>query len=79
MEPRPDTGNPLLPTAHLGIPDAEEIIRAIKPKIAIITHFGHQMWELDPQNIARKMTERTGIRVIAATDGMQFSLSELDN
>jgi ribonuclease BN (tRNA processing enzyme) len=78
VEPRPDTGNPLLPTAHLAIPDAEEIIRTIKPEMAIITHFGHQMWELNPQKTAQKMTERTGIRVIAASDGMQFSLSELD-
>ena len=78
VEPRPDTGNPLLPTAHLSIPDAEEIIQAIRPKTAIITHFGHQMWQLDPQNTARMMTERTGFRVIAASDGMQFSLSEPD-
>ncbi|MBN2075367.1 MAG: MBL fold metallo-hydrolase [Dehalococcoidales bacterium] len=78
VEPRPDTGNPLLPTAHLAIPDAEAIIRTIRPKLAIITHFGHQMWELDPQKTAQKMTGRTGTRVIAATDGMQFSLSELD-
>ena len=79
VEPRPDTGNPLLPTAHLAIPDAEEIIRTIKPKTAIISHFGQQMWELDPQKTARKMTERTGTRVIAASDGMEFNLSELDD
>ena len=78
VEPRPDTGNPLLPTAHLSIPDAEEIIRTIRPKIAVITHFGHQMWRADPQKTAQKMTERTGTRVIAASDGMEFSLSELD-
>jgi ribonuclease BN (tRNA processing enzyme) len=77
VEPRPDTGNPLLPTAHLAIPDAEEIIEEIKPKTAIITHFGQQMWELDPRETARKMTGRTGTRVIAASDGMEFSLSEL--
>ena len=79
VESRPDSGNPLLPTAHLAIPDAEEIIRTIKPKITIITHFGHHMWEIDPQKTARMMTERTGTRVIAASDGMQFSLSELDS
>ena len=79
VEPRPDTRNPLLPTAHLAIPDAEEIIRTIKPKTAIISHFGQQMWELDPQKTARKMTERTGTRVIAASDGMEFNLSELDD
>ncbi len=79
VEPRPDSGNPLLPTAHLAIPDAEEIIRTIKPKITIITHFGQRMWELGPQKAARMMTERTGTRVIAASDGMEFSLSELDS
>jgi ribonuclease BN (tRNA processing enzyme) len=79
VESRPDTGNPLLPTAHLAIPDAEEIIRTIKPKMAIITHFGHQRWEIDPQKTARTMTGRTGTRVIAASDGMEFSLSELDS
>jgi ribonuclease BN (tRNA processing enzyme) len=78
VESRPDTGNPLLPTAHLAISDAEEIIRAIKPKMAIITHFGQRMWELDPQSTARMMTERTGIKVIAASDGMQFKLPDLD-
>ncbi len=78
VEPRPDTGNPLLPTAHLSIPDAEEIVRTIKPKTAIITHFGLGMWDRDPQEIAQIMTERTGTRVIAAKDGFQFSLSGLD-
>jgi phosphoribosyl 1,2-cyclic phosphodiesterase len=79
VEPRPPSGNPLLPTDHLSIPDAEKIIRTLKPKIAIITHFGMGMWKARPPKIAAEMTEKTGIRVIAAKDGMQFNLAELDN
>lgn len=77
-EPKPASDNPLLPTDHLSIPDAEKMITTLKPKVAIITHFGMGMWKADPQKAAAALTEKTGIRVIAATDGMQFSLSELD-
>ena len=72
VESRPPSGNPLLPTEHLSIADAEEIIRIIKPKNVIITHFGMGMWRADPQNVALEMTERTGIPVIAAKDGMRI-------
>lgn len=79
VEPRPPSGNLLLPTDHLSIPDAERIITTLKPKAAIITHFGMGMWKAKPQKVALEMTERTGIRVIAAKDGMQFKLAELDS
>jgi hypothetical protein len=37
------------------------------------------MWQADPQKIAKILSEKTGARVIAATDGMQFDLAEVDN
>jgi ribonuclease BN (tRNA processing enzyme) len=77
-EPRPPSNNPLLPTDHLSVPDAEKIIRALRPKTAIITHFGMGMWRAHPPKIAAELTEKTGIKVIAAKDGMEFALSELD-
>ena len=77
-EPRPPSGNPLLPTDHLSVPDAELIIRTLKPKTAIISHFGMGMWKAHPQTIAAALTEKTGIPVLAAKDGMQFNLAELD-
>ncbi len=79
LKPRPESDDPLLPTEHLGIPDAEKIIRELKPKIAIITHFGMRMWQAKPWKVAEGLTEKTGIRVIAARDGMQFDLAELGN
>lgn len=71
MEPR-------LPVDHLSLPDAERIIAGLKPKVAILTHFGTTMWRARPWEIAQRLTEKLGIRVIAARDGMKFDLSELD-
>lgn len=78
LEPRPPTDDPLTPTDHLSVPDAEEIIVELKPKVAILTHFGMTMWRAKPWEIAQKLTEKTGIKVIAARDGMKFDLARLD-
>ncbi len=70
-EPRP-------PIAHLSIPDAESIVKNIKPKVAILSHFGMHVWQSKPWQIAEAMSQRTGVRVIAARDGMKFDLAQLD-
>ncbi|MEN8614905.1 MBL fold metallo-hydrolase [Dehalogenimonas sp. THU2] len=70
-EPRPTVD-------HLTLDDAEKIIAGIKPKAAILTHFGMNVWRAHPWEAAEGMTNRTGIKVIAARDGMVFQLSELD-
>jgi len=59
---------------HLSIADAEHIIQSIKPKIAILTHFGPSMIKAKPWNIAKKMSKKTGCNVIAASDGMFIPL-----
>jgi ribonuclease BN (tRNA processing enzyme) len=63
---------------HLSVPDAAALIGAARPKAAILTHFGMGLWRGGPENYAARITEETGVRVIAATDGMCFHLSELD-
>jgi hypothetical protein len=72
MEPRP-------PVEHLSMPDAELIIRESKPKVAILNHFGMGVWKARPREVARKLSEQTGVTVIAARDGMKFDLSQLDD
>jgi ribonuclease BN (tRNA processing enzyme) len=67
------------PIDHLSVPDAERIIMELKPRVAILTHFGMSMWRAKPWEIAQKLSEETGIKVIAARDGMKFNLSELNN
>ena len=71
LEPRP--------IDHLSLPDAEHIIRELKPKVAILTHFGMSMWRAKPWEIAERLSEETGVKVIAARDGMKFDLSQLEN
>jgi ribonuclease BN (tRNA processing enzyme) len=64
---------------HLTMADAENIITQIKLKVAILTHFGMNVWRAQPWLLAQEMSMRTGNHVIAAHDGMQFSLSYLDD
>ncbi len=61
---------------HLSISDAERIIQSIKPKTAILTHFGLSMIKARPWDIAKKLSQKTGCNVIAASDGMILSLDE---
>lgn len=67
-----------MPIDHLSVPDVERLVTEIRPKVAIMTHFGMGMYRAQPWTIAEKLTQKTGIRVLAARDGMEFHLSELD-
>ncbi len=69
--------NPGAPIDHLSLPEAKRVIEEIKPKIAILTHFGMTMWRAKPWELAKKLTDETGISVIAARDGMKFDLAKL--
>ena len=66
------------PYDHLSAPEAGRIIRELRPKAAILTHFGMTMWRAKPWEVAAKLSEETGVRVIAARDGMGFDLAEID-
>jgi ribonuclease BN (tRNA processing enzyme) len=69
---------PGAPIDHLSLPEAKRIIKELKPGVAILTHFGMTMWRAKPWELAKKLTEETGISVIAARDGMRFDLAQLD-
>jgi len=64
---------------HLSVVDAKHIITELKPKVAILTHFGMGMWRAKPWEIAQRLSQETGVKVLAARDGMKFELSQLDN
>lgn len=59
---------------HLCVDDAKRIIEARRPKVAILTHFGMTMLRNKPWEIAKQLSEETGVEVIAARDGMKFEL-----
>ncbi len=64
-----------IPVDHMSLPEARRIIEEIKPKTAILSHFGTTMWRARPWELAKKLTGETGISVIAARDGMKFDLA----
>ncbi len=52
---------------------ALEIINQVRPKLAILTHFGLEMLKTDPLNEAREIQRLTGIQTIAAQDGLAIT------
>ncbi len=62
---------------HLSIDDCAEIITGIRPKVAIITHFGMTMIRTGPWNVARQLKEKTGVTVLAAEDGKHYTIEKL--
>ena len=78
LEPRLPSPHDYLPVEHLSVPDAAYIIKALKPKVAILTHFGMNVWRAKPWEVAEQMTQAVGIKVIAARDGMRFDFSKLN-
>lgn len=57
---------------HLNMDEAATIIDEIRPKKAILTHFGLQVLKSSPERQARIISEKTGLEVIAAFDGMSL-------
>jgi len=58
--------------AHLSLCDAEKLISAIKPKKAILTHFGMTMLQAKPHIQAELLTKKLKIKVLAAYDGFKL-------
>lgn len=59
---------------HLNVGDAKRLIEEIKPKLAVLTHFGMTMLRAKPWEVAAQLQEGTGVRTIAATDGLRLEL-----
>jgi phosphoribosyl 1,2-cyclic phosphodiesterase len=61
---------------HLTAEDASKLLGRVQPKLAIITHMGLKMLRYPAEKRAKEIEEETGVRVIAATDGMEILDSE---
>ncbi len=61
---------------HLCIADAKAIIGSVRPRLAILTHFGMSLIKARPWVLADQIATETGVRVIAARDGMTVDLAE---
>lgn len=60
---------------HLSLADARKIIRDMKPRTAILTHFGMTMLTHKPHILAEDLSDELNTRVLAAYDGMKFILT----
>jgi len=61
---------------HLSIDDAENIIKKLKPKLTILTHFGMKVIKAKPWEIAEKLSNKLDSKVIAASDGMKIDINQ---
>ena len=52
---------------------AQEIIKAVRPQLVILTGFGIKMMQSDPLYEAREIQKSTGVQIIAAKDGMSIN------
>ncbi len=61
---------------HLSTKEAAKIVEGVKPEVAILTHFGLKMLNEDPEYQADWIWKETGIRTIAADDGMVVEIGK---
>jgi len=59
---------------HLSLPEALELLRALRPGRAVLTHFGMSMLRAGPRRLAEQASEAVGLHVIAASDGLTLQL-----
>ncbi len=61
-------------TRHLSLWHAEQIIQQAQPNHTILTHFGMHVLQNKPWEIAGEMSERLGLDIQSARDGMKVEL-----
>ncbi len=61
---------------HLCLEDAQRLIGAIRPRLAILTHFGMTMVRGKPWELAERVSQATGIRTLAARDHQRLDLGK---
>ncbi len=59
---------------HLSLSDTEKIISTNRPRLSILTHFGMNVIKAKPWTIAEGLSKKLGVRVVAASDGMEVEL-----
>jgi ribonuclease BN (tRNA processing enzyme) len=61
---------------HLNTKSALKLVRTAKPELAVIQHFGIQMLNANPEHEAEYIERESGIKTIAAKDGMTIHAGE---
>lgn len=61
---------------HMCTNNFANLINEVKPKLAIMTHFGFKMISANPVEEAKKIYRKTGVKTFAAFDGMRINVNE---
>ncbi len=61
---------------HLSLLEVEDLIKDLKPKKTILTHFGMTLLKAKPHIQAQSLKEKLGLEVVAAYDGMTLKFTE---
>lgn len=61
---------------HLRTVDFKQLIEEVQPQVALMTHLGVNLIMNNPFQNTRTITKETGVRTIAATDGLTMNLDQ---
>ncbi len=67
-------GNRPIP-GHMCSVDFVNLIEEVKPQVAVMTHLGLKMISNNPVTEAKRISKKTGVKVIAAFDGLSFNVN----
>ncbi len=60
---------------HLTVQEAKRLLFYLKPKLAILTHFGYEiLMDHNLEDIALEVEKETGVKTLCADDGMEVEL-----
>ena len=60
---------------HMCTSNFIDLINEVKPQLAIMTHFGFKMLNNNPIKEARTVSKKTGVRTLAAVDGLSIDVN----
>ncbi|MEM4729733.1 MAG: MBL fold metallo-hydrolase [Thermoplasmata archaeon] len=61
---------------HLNVEDAARICEAVRPELALLTHFGMRVICEGPALAAEEVQRRSGVTALAAEDGMEVEMGD---
>ncbi|MCX6769344.1 MAG: MBL fold metallo-hydrolase [Candidatus Micrarchaeota archaeon] len=62
---------------HMCSKDTARLLSQAKPKLALLSHMGLRLIRASPEREAARIQAESGVRTVAAKDGMRISLSSL--
>ncbi|MDR3291331.1 MAG: MBL fold metallo-hydrolase [Methanobrevibacter sp.] len=61
---------------HMSTDSFTDLVNEIKPKLAIMTHFGLKMIKANPEHEAKNIEKQTDVPTLAASDGMSVNIDD---